>query len=622
MAAVGADPGAPRYSAFISYSHRDAAFARRLHRRLESYRLPRRLRAPGESAPGSRRLRPLFRDLDEMTAAADLTSAVRAAIAQSACLIVICSPSAAASPWVGREVELFRALHGDTAILAALHQGTPATAFPAALRAPGPEGRPLEPLAADFTGRGHGARLALLKLVAALAGVGLDELVHRDAQRRIRQAAAVSLAAVAGMAGAGLLALAAVRARAAAESERARGERVIDFLLTDLRSRLKAVGRLDVLDAVNQGALGYYQGQDLAHLPPRALLQRSVLLQAIVEDDEKRGDLAAATAQAAEAERTTAQLLLTHPRDPREIYAHAQSEYWSGLVSWRLGDDDRAQAKFTAYQALARRLVAVDPANPDWRREAGYADSNLGMFTLRRSADTTRAGEFFRASLADFQAAARRRPAEPDIQHAIADAYAWLADIERLRGDYPGALANRLTQRRILQAMLAGDPRDFQTQTALIGNALALARIAAAGGDLAGAADELRADHDAALALARADPQNKAIAKQVRIIELFQARTWLAMPASQRPPPAVIAATLGDCAAEHAKPNNTELATFCTILEARRLAQAGDKPGASALLATVRSSAVGRDRLTERWLLNFQDEINLDASARAPPRRP
>jgi hypothetical protein len=36
-----------------------------------------------------------------MTAAADLTSAVRAAIAQSACLIVVCSPSAAASPWVG-----------------------------------------------------------------------------------------------------------------------------------------------------------------------------------------------------------------------------------------------------------------------------------------------------------------------------------------------------------------------------------------------------------------------------------------------------------------------------------------------------------------------------------------
>jgi hypothetical protein len=614
MAAVGADPGAPRYSAFISYSHRDAAFARRLHRRLESYRLPRRLRAPGESAPGSRRIRPLFRDLDEMTAAADLTSAVRAAIAQSACLIVVCSPSAAASPWVGREVELFRALHGDAAILAALHQGTPATAFPPALRAPGPEGRPLEPLAADFTGRGHGARLALLKLVAALAGVGLDELIHRDAQRRIRQAAAVSLAALAGMAGAGLLALAAIRARAAAESERARGERVIDFLLTDLRDRLKAVGRLDVLDAVNQGALGYYQGQDLAHLPPKALLQRSVLLQAIVEDDEKRGDLAAAAAQAGEAERTTAQLLLTHPRDPDEIYAHAQSEYWAGLVSWRLGDDDRAQAKFTAYRALARRLVAVDPANPDWRMEIGYADSNLGMFTLRRSADTTRARAFFRAALVDFQAAARRKPADAAIQRQIADADAWLADVERLRGHYAGALTLRLAQRRTLQSMLAGDPRDFQTRAALLGNALALARIAAAEGDLSSAAAQLQADHDAALALARADPQNKAIAKQVRIIELFQARTWLAMPPRQRPPPAVIADALGDCQAEHAKPNNTELATFCTILSARQLAESGDRQGAARLLATVQAATRGRDKLTATWRLNFQEEIRTASS--------
>ncbi|MEI9851854.1 MAG: hypothetical protein WDN24_14620 [Sphingomonas sp.] len=34
---------AAHYTAFISYSHKDAAAARALHRRLEAYRVPRRL---------------------------------------------------------------------------------------------------------------------------------------------------------------------------------------------------------------------------------------------------------------------------------------------------------------------------------------------------------------------------------------------------------------------------------------------------------------------------------------------------------------------------------------------------------------------------------------------------
>ena len=69
-----------------------------------------------------------------MTAHHDLSAAVREALAQSDHLIVICSPRAARSEWVGREIEYFRAVHGDGRILAALIEGDPDTAFPPALR--------------------------------------------------------------------------------------------------------------------------------------------------------------------------------------------------------------------------------------------------------------------------------------------------------------------------------------------------------------------------------------------------------------------------------------------------------------------------------------------------------
>src|SRR5690606_39522281 len=59
-----------------------------------------------------------------------LSEQVQAALAGSASLIVVCSPAARQSPWVSREVELFRSLHPDRPVLAALIAGSPADAFP------------------------------------------------------------------------------------------------------------------------------------------------------------------------------------------------------------------------------------------------------------------------------------------------------------------------------------------------------------------------------------------------------------------------------------------------------------------------------------------------------------
>jgi len=50
-----------RYRAFMSYSHKDARWARWLHRRLEGYRIPARMRgSEGEFGPLPDRLAPIF----------------------------------------------------------------------------------------------------------------------------------------------------------------------------------------------------------------------------------------------------------------------------------------------------------------------------------------------------------------------------------------------------------------------------------------------------------------------------------------------------------------------------------------------------------------------------------
>ena len=262
-----------KYWAFISYSHRDTKVAAALQRALETYRLPRRLvgtrTAVGE-VPAF--LKPAFRDRDEMEAGADLKATVREALAQSRWLVIVCSPEAARSPWVNREIIEFKKLLGEPRVLACIVAGEPFASrvpgreaeecFPDALRyALTPEGLPqgeeLEPIAADLRPQGDGEHLAMLKLVAGMVGVGVVELVRRDAQRRARRMATIAAASVAGMAVMAVLTVMAVQSRIEAQSQRAQAEDLLEFMLGDLRKKLDPVGRLDVLDAVGEKALGY-----------------------------------------------------------------------------------------------------------------------------------------------------------------------------------------------------------------------------------------------------------------------------------------------------------------------------------------------------------------------------
>ena len=168
-----------RFRAFVSYSHADATIAQKLHRKIETYRLPRPLRPDPITDENHGRLGRIFRDREDLPAAEDLSESVKQALAGSQVLVVVCSPDARGSIWVAREIELFRSLHPDRPVLAALVRGEPEEAFPPALL----DGA--EPLAADLRKQGDGWRLGFLKIVAGIAGVPLDALVQRDAARCI-----------------------------------------------------------------------------------------------------------------------------------------------------------------------------------------------------------------------------------------------------------------------------------------------------------------------------------------------------------------------------------------------------------------------------------------------------
>lgn len=83
---------------------------------------------------------------------------------------------------------------------------------------------PAEPVAADLRPGRDGRRVSLLKLAAGMLGVGLDELIHRDAQRRHNRLLGLTGLALAGAAAMGALAFVAVAERNEARAQRAQAE--------------------------------------------------------------------------------------------------------------------------------------------------------------------------------------------------------------------------------------------------------------------------------------------------------------------------------------------------------------------------------------------------------------
>lgn len=229
-----------RYRAFISYSHRDKDVATWLHTRLERFRIPSKLVGTMTGAgPVPRRLTPMFRDRDELPASADLNTMILSALENAQFLIVICSPASARSPWVDREILTFKRLHGEKRVLAVIASGEPYASlqpenahlecFPASLRYKVIDGElsteEAEPIAADLRPNTDGKRLATLKLVAGLTGLPLDNIVQREAQRRMRNMALLSMGSLLGMIVTGGLALYANARREEANEQRQIAER-------------------------------------------------------------------------------------------------------------------------------------------------------------------------------------------------------------------------------------------------------------------------------------------------------------------------------------------------------------------------------------------------------------
>ena len=460
------------YRGFISYSHSDERLATWLHRALESYRVPRRLRgSAGEFGPLPDRLIPIFRDREELASAGDLEERVQEALAASEALIVICSPSAAGSHWVNEEVLAFKRLGRSDRIYCLIvagepHAGDARECFPPALRfeleADGQLGqRPVEPVAADIRSGKDGRTLALLKLIAGLLGTDLDQLRQREAQRRHRRMLAIVVASLAGMTLALVLAATAWIARNDALRRQGQAEDLLGFMLGDLRDKLEKVGRLDVLDSVYDKATGYFASLDPRDLTDTTLSRQAEALTSIGQARLKQARYPEALASFQNAYARSRALADRHPRDGQKLFDRGQAEYWVGYVDWQSRDLDRAQLWLTRYRDTCRAVYAIDPTKADWQHELAYGDHNLAVLELERG-DLQGARDGFRRARGTLESVLAKTPGDAQLLFEVADEVSWLGNVEEQAGRLESAEALLASKVESLGRIAASQPTDPQ----------------------------------------------------------------------------------------------------------------------------------------------------------------
>ena len=525
---AAATPAAPklasrhsRYFAVLSYSHKDEAVAHWLHSALERFRVPPSIAGRlTENGVVPKRLSPIFRDRHELAAAEDLGEEIREALAASRFLIVLCSPAAAKSKWTNAEIDEFKRSRPDGCVIAAIVDGEPFASdlagreeeecFPPALRQRyDRRGRPTakraEPLAADLR-EGCDRRTGLLKIIAGMLGVGLDDLVQRDQLRRQRRLAGITAASLGGMIVATVLAVTAISARDAARDQRREAESLVQFMLGDLKDKLEPIGKLDALDGVGSRVLAYYSKQDTSELSDSGLLQRSRALSLMAEVAYVRGNLDVAQRLYREAMDGTAEAIRRDPGDPQRLFDHAQNVFWTTDIARQRGQVGETEKGLREYKRLADKMVALEPNNMKWRMEQQSADTNLGVLLLeqRRFSEATR--QFSRA-LGTIEALATADPLNGAYQKAATESQTWLASALTAEGRLQEAMA--LRERHVAAlARLLSVTGDVEYRQKLVSAERNLGELYLAVGRVPDALTHFRAAVEHAQALLSREPQN------------------------------------------------------------------------------------------------------------------
>lgn len=285
-------------------------------------------------------------------------------------------------------------------------------------------------------------------------------------QRRRKLLTGVAAASLAVAAVVAVLTLLAIDARDKAKRSQERAERLVTYMLGDLRGSLERVGRLDAMENTNEEVLRYFDSLDVDDMGDEALSRRTAALRQIGDVRLAQGELEAAADAFDRALRSAEQLVARDPTNGHWQAGLADSHFFVGEVLRQRGDLIGTRTAFTTNLDLYERLVARDPSRREWQLELAYGHSNLGL-VLDGLGEEDAALEHMRARLSIVADLLSEAPSDHDLQLGLASSHHFLGGALERRGDLAGALEHYQSDHAILRELAAAAPDDTRLRDRL-----------------------------------------------------------------------------------------------------------------------------------------------------------
>ena len=487
-----------RYKAFISYSHEDEAFAAWLHDRLERYRVPLRIQ------PNERRLGVFFRDREELAGGHMLSTAIVEALETSEYLIVICSPAAATSTWVAREIEAFLACGRKENTLLIVPDSSPRGAidFPVAL-----DKLDEELLAADARVPGDGKQGALLKLVAGLLKVRFDELVQRERRRQRQRLLLIGTGATTIVVAILVSLLLVQGAEREAEERRQQAESFVGFLVDDIEERIEEYERVGEIDEDLAKALEFFSTTDLEQLNITTLQHYRTALLGVGSVRIRQGKPKLALDAFNRAAELGRSIVDRDATKPDWWYDLAVGTYYIGEAHWEMQDIQAAAEHMVESLKHAERAAGLAPDEFKYQIEVVYGLNNLGAVHTRLK-NYVQVVQFLVRALEKIDALRESHAdREQDLVEQEVEAVSWMVEVTQAQSRYSETFAwhtREIELRRQLIEATGNAHHQGRLSDALGFYANSLTAI----GDSQQAIEVLREALDASLAVTTADPDN------------------------------------------------------------------------------------------------------------------
>lgn len=300
--------------------------------------------------------------------------------------------------------------------------------------------------------------------------------------RRHRAAVTIAAIAVLAFAGGGSFAVGRIVAerdraeeqRRLAVTRKTAAESLVDFMLSDLRRRLAAIGRADLLTGMGTEVRRYYdQLADSPHtMSPEDVDRMAAALAIIAQAESHAGNLDAALATWSEAKEHLQRSLVSHATGASAFSrkrALARAEVEVGNVLQQRGKLHEAGDKYRAALAQLAALLAEVPTDRDALLYAASAHDRLADYLRNSGKVDDSLDEYLLAKQKREQVVAQRRGKDDrEAVYALSTSHARLGTVHEARGDSATALAEYRAAARQRHSLLEAEPDNVEWQAGMV----------------------------------------------------------------------------------------------------------------------------------------------------------